>query len=245
MKFSRFFCLGLVVFLTSCSVFVNSKEDLKIEGVGEAITKNFNVDMFRYLEIDVNSDVELIQSDSLYVQVVGQKNIVDLLDVSVSNSHMIIKFKRNLVHTDPLKFIISVPSIQKIELNGAGKFVINSWKNEDRLQFVNNGSSEFDVANLNHIKHLQIEINGSGSFLAKENSEVIHSVVSELNGSGDINLEKFHISHAKLEVNGSGNVELGEVEQLHVEIVGSGNVTYMGHPKIHQEIIGSGSVNQK
>lgn len=231
----------LVVF--SCSL--NKSTMQMIEGEGEKVQKEFSIDMFRYLEIDVNANVQLIQSDSLSVTIDGYKNIVDLLDFRVSNSHMVIKFKKPINHNSVLNIKIYVPAIQKIIMNGSGKFEIKAWENEDFLTFRNNGLAEFNVENLNNIKHLLVEVNGSGSFFSIGESSKIQNVTCILNGSGDVNLEKFTLKNVNIELNGSGNVALSEIQQLNLDLIGSGNVTYHGFPKIHQKIIGTGTLQQK
>jgi hypothetical protein len=237
---SVFFFISI---LFSCSL--NKPTTHIIEEEGEKVQKEFSVDMFRYLEIDVNANIQLIQSDSLSVSIDGYKNIVDHLDFRVSNSHMVIKLKKSLNNNSVINIKIYVPAIQKITMNGSGKLEIKAWENEDFLTFRNNGIAEFNVENLNNIKHLLIEFNGSGSFMSNGESNKIQNVSCVLNGSGDLNLEKFIIKNVNIELNGSGNIALSEIQQLNLDLIGSGNVTYQGFPKIQKKIIGTGSLQQK
>jgi hypothetical protein len=246
----RFFLVLVLSFLlTNCSLDnlfnLNNFSNEFVEIEGERINKLVDVDMFRYLEVDVNSNVELIQSDSLIVNVEGYKNIVDLLDIRVSNSKMTIKFKKSISHKSELNIKIYVPAIQLVLMNGSGQFNIKSWSNEDRLHLKNNGSAAFMVSNINHIKNIFVELNGVGSFMSSGESDKINSMHCILNGSGDINLEQFNLSQVNLELNGSGNIEIGESDLLHATLIGSGNISYKGFPKIHQKIIGSGTIIQK
>lgn len=229
----------------SCKVKYTKSNFEIIESIGPKVNKDISVDMYRYIEIDVNATIEIIQSDSLNIHVEGAQNIIENLYVSVSNSHLTIKLKKANCKSEDLHIKLFVPSIQKVVLNGGGRFFMNEWKNEERLHFENNGSAEYHVGKLHHVKNISIEINGSGSFLATDNSENIHHLTCELNGSGDVNIEKYSLLNASVEINGSGNVELGNTEHLRAEIVGSGNVTYLGTPKIHQEVVGSGTIHQK
>ncbi len=244
---SRFsFFLIFIFLLFSCSFNLKSISNNEvIEGVGDSIYKDFQVDMFRYLEIDVDASVEIIQSDSLNIRVEGQQNIIDNLEIIVSNSHLKIKFKKSNFKYKSLKIVIYVPSIQRIVLNGSGFFDLKSWGKEDRLHIINNGSADFQIGKLSHIKHFNVDLNGSGSMLVVNESELINSVHCILNGTGNINLEKLQISNSHIKLNGSGNIQLGQMDQLNAEIVGSGNVTYSGTPKIHKSIVGSGTLHQK
>lgn len=249
MRFLNFvFFVFLLIVSTSCGLLKRNNSNVnfnKIEGVGGLISKDFDVDMFRYLEIDVNADVELIQNDSLIVHIESQENVLNLLEVYVSNSHLFVKFKKSNIQYSPLKIVIYTPNIQRITVNGSGNFSMNSWRKEDKLHFINNGSTIFHVSNLSQIKNIHILINGSGSFLTIQDSQLIPHIECELSGVGDINLEKMPLDHANVVINGSGNVEFGEVEQIQAKLIGSGNITYKGNPKITQDIIGSGTIIQK
>jgi len=236
------------LFFVSC---IDLRSLFSIDGIeyidpeGTLNKRDFEVDMFRYLEIDLNADVELIQSDSLFVSIDGFKNILDLIDVKVSNSKMTIKFKKYITHKTDLDIKIYVPAIQFILMNGSGNFKIDTWENEDRLHIKNNGSAKFYLSNLKQIKHLSIELSGGGSFESFGVSEKINTVHCVLNGSGNVNFEEFNFSSSILESNGSGNIQIGETENLNVSLIGSGNISYKGFPKIHQKILGSGTLIQK
>ena len=243
------FFICLLIFLSACGLEKKSNRSNLgyevIEPEGERISKNVYVDMFRFLEVDLNSNIHLIQSDSLLVSIDGFKNILDLIDIRVSNSKMTIKFKKYITHKTDLCIKIYVPAIQFILMNGTGSFKINSWENEDRLHFKNNGSANFLLENIKHVKHLVVELNGEGTFESKGESDKINSIHCFLNGSGNINLEQFNSISTNVELNGSGNISLGNTESLNVSQVGSGNISYLGFPKIHQKNIGSGTLNQK
>lgn len=246
----KFFLIALFLLcFVRCSIDnIFKKNDFSseiIEGDGEKTRKSIYVDMFRYLEIDINANIELVQSDSLIVFLDGYKNIIDLLDIRVSNSKMTIKFKKSITHKSELNVKIYVPSIQNILMNGSGKFEIKTWNNEERLNLKNNGAADFIMSDVNHIKQLNIELNGVGSFISLGESDKINNVHCILNGSGNINLENFNLSHVNLVLNGTGNIEIGETDLLHATLVGSGNISYKGVPKIHQKIIGSGTIFQK
>jgi hypothetical protein len=245
MRYLLFF--AFVIFAFSCSVNMNIGNTTTelIKGEGAIVSRDIPIDMFRFLEVDVNANIELVQSDSLNAHIEGPQNIVDLLKVSVSNSHMVIKMKKSNCHINLLKITLFVPSIHKITLNGGGNLYLLSWKNEEKINFINNGSANFYIGKLEQVKNISIMINGSGSYFSNEDSEKLNHLHCLLNGSGDINIEKIPSIHATAEVNGSGNIEIGETEHLNVSLVGSGNITYLGNPKLHQSILGSGSIHQK
>ena len=232
-----------ILILFGCSL--NKSTTQIIEGEGEKVQKEFAVDMFRYLEIDVNANIQLIQSDSLSVSIDGYKNIVDLLDFRVSNSHMLIKLKKSSNHNSVLNIKIYVPAIQRITMNGTGNLEVKAWENEERLYLRNNGSSKFTLSNLKNIKHLIIELNGGGNIESLGDSQHINTLHCTLNGSGNVYLKQINSSYASIESNGSGNVDIGLSEILNTTIIGSGNISYQGFPKIHQKIIGSGTIIQK
>lgn len=248
MKFIRVITISFFYVIVGCNSINLKFSDNGAEFVepdGKIIQKNIDVDMFRYLEIDLNANIELIQSDSINISIKGYKNIIELIDVSVSNSKMIVKFKKSIIQNNPLDIKIFVPAIQSVLINGSGNFKINSWENEEKLVFKNNGSSKFFVSNLKNIKHLVVELNGGGSIEGYGECKNINALHCTLNGSGNLNFEQINTISAIIESNGSGNVEVGIAEILNASIIGSGNISYKGFPKIHQKIIGSGTILQK
>ncbi len=250
MKINYFiFVFFFLLFLSSCSYHLSldtKKMNLDFTNIdSESITKTIDVDMFRYLEVDINANIDLIQSDSLIVIINGNKHLLSQLDIIVSNSKMKIQFKKSILQNNELNLKVYVPNLQYILMNGSGKININNWSNEDRLTLKNNGAATFSLYGLRKIKHLNIELHGDGNFISTGESDKVNQVKCVLNGSGNIDFETINSIDSEIEINGSGNVTLGEIEYLNAYINGSGNIIYKGFPKIHQKNIGSGTLIQK
>lgn len=94
---------------------------------------------------------------------------------------------------------------------------------------------------------LSIALQGSGTFTTNSNGYFIKSLNCSVQGSGDIQLNKFQANSCNCSVQGSGDIILknSNFNNLNLNVMGSGDITGRNTTaeKISKNIMGSGDIN--
>jgi hypothetical protein len=137
--------------------------------------------------------------------------------------------KEELKENEYLEYPLEKDSINAISISSSAILII------DDLSIL----SDNDV---------NIALQGSGSVVTKNNSEYfIKSLNCSVQGSGDIEINKFQCNSCNCSVQGSGDIVLrdSKYENLNLNIMGSGDITGENTTadKISKNIMGSGDIN--
>lgn len=94
---------------------------------------------------------------------------------------------------------------------------------------------------------LSIALQGSGTFTTNSNGYFIKSLNCSVQGSGDIQLNKFQANSCNCSVQGSGDIILknSNFNNLNLNVMGSGDITGRNTTaeKISKNVMGSGDIN--
>lgn len=94
---------------------------------------------------------------------------------------------------------------------------------------------------------LSIALQGSGTFTTNNNGYFIKSLNCSVQGSGDIQLNKFQANSCNCSVQGSGDIILknSNFNNLNLNVMGSGDITGRNTTaeKISKNVMGSGDIN--
>jgi hypothetical protein len=217
MKTFTFTILALLISITTFS------QDV-IKGSGKIVTQERNLEAFTSVSSTSSFDVNIIQGASQKVTVSGYENLVDLVDLLVSDGKLRISFKKQrnqYINNVNIKVNIVIPELNAITLSGSG---------------------DIDIENFKSSKSLKCSVAGSGNISFKNCS--CQNATFAVNGSGNVDAFSLTTNDAAVTVNGSGNVDLNCAGNLDVSIAGSGNVNYSGDPKVTKSIAGSGNVRK-
>ena len=116
------------------------------DGVGEVITEVVNLPTFTGIKLSSHVDVYLKQGPDQLVEVQGQENIIDLLELDVQNGIWDIEFDRCIRDSRDFKIFITLPLIDYVAVSGSGKvYGENEWSGEEITLRVS-GSGDLDLA---------------------------------------------------------------------------------------------------
>lgn len=214
------FTFTILALLISFSAF---SQDV-IKGSGKIITQEKNLEAFASVSSTSSFEVNIIQGASQKVTVSGYENLVDLVDLLVSDGKLRISFKKQrnqYINNVNIKVNIVIPELNAITLSGSG---------------------DIDIENFKNSKSLKCNVAGSGNISFKNCSYTTSTLA--VNGSGNIDAFSLTTNDAAVTLNGSGNVDINCTTNLDVSIAGSGNVNYSGNAKVTQSIAGSGNVRK-
>lgn len=236
-KFKTLSLFALLAFtFTSCDL--DDINDLCEKGEGETVSRTLELESFHSIVVDVSADVFLQQGDVQSITVEGQENIIDLLELDVRNETWEIDFNKNCVRQDQdLKIFITIPDIQRLEIDGSGNLTGENLFVLDNLNLLIDGSGDLDVAV--EAEEVTARIEGSGDILLEGSTDIARYIIR---GSGDIRAFDMQAISADVEIRGSGEVEVSVSDFLKVDIDGSGDVYYKGDPEIDLRVDGSGEL---
>ena len=219
----------------SCNV-----DCISIEGTGPMIEKIIETESFNAVENDIQATVILNQGESFSITANGQSNIIEHLEIKVSNNKLNIGFKEKCINTnyDSLSINITLPDLKSLEINGSGLAIIENRFQCDNLDLSISGSGDI-IGSLETRENLNGSISGSGSIILTGSTS---EASFEIAGSGEIHAFDFPTSKSTINISGSGDAELFAIETLDASISGSGDVQYKGNPKVSSSISGSGEL---
>ncbi|MGB1206233.1 MAG: head GIN domain-containing protein [Chitinophagales bacterium] len=232
----------------------------QIVGEGPIITQTLDIDDFSKLTLDSSFDVYIEQGSEQTVVAEGHENIINKLNVAVSNNTLTAELSEGSYTNIQLKLFITTPLLSEIKNDGSGDIEIASM-NVDNLLIDLQGSGNVVINNeMGIAQQLQLESDGSGNI--KIEALNTNDLVAKLKGSGDVKIENGLVNELDLLVDGSGDAKLfgletancmvtsdgsGDTEinvtdNLDIQIMGSGDVSYMGNPTINITDDGSGDL---
>ena len=224
---SSFAAILLIWTITACS------PSNRVTGSNNYITKQIKVEKFNGLQLTGSPDVIYKQAQGKpSVEVYGQDNIVELLDIYVQNNSLTVKFKNNtsIQNRGKLEIRVSGPALNRIALSGSGDIkLVNGIQTDDNLSIKIQGSGDI-AGNKISCNLLSLSINGSGDMTLNR----IDSLKADvgINGSGDIQASELETENVTTSINGSGDISCYATESLKGRVSGSGEVAYRGEPQI-------------
>lgn len=210
-----------------------------VVGKGGTVTETREVSDFEKISLSCDADIDYTQDSVYYVEVSGQKNILDVLELSHEGNTLKIDFRKNVWKHDDLKLIIHSPRISGFSISGSGDIHAMNALNSDRMELRISGSGNIQLPSL-QASSLEAKISGSGNIGI--DGGAVSSEDLSISGSGDIHLIDLNSDSGKCRISGSGDIELHTNEDLDVSISGSGDVRYRGRPRINSSISGSGTL---
>ena len=180
----------LLVIVTSCTLAQKR----------EIIEKNYPIQSFTSVEADIVGNIIYTQSNSVYVTVEGDKELVDKLKVTENNGVLKLTYKQKETNKGKkrLTVYISSPAIEEIEMDGVGNFFLEGFVAADNLTIDFEGVGNFEAMDLQST-NIKASYEGVGNL--------------KLGGSTEF-LEVRWFASESIDINNSG----------------IGSVTYYGNP---------------
>lgn len=227
---------------------------IHIKKVSEEIhEKTMQVGEFSSIVLSSPATVHFSIGDSTKILVKAQEGALKGLTIDNDHGCLIISFNP-FQHPDnevPIitgknqkcDIYITAPSLERVDINGAGSFLCDETIVAEYSQFNILGSG---IINLNSIEGNNIDCNLSGSGEFYLGSIRCDSVSLRSSGSGNMKAEMRSAKFTTIGINGSGEItaDFIDSEACQADIFGSGSVYINGQLKnlIEGQRMGSGSV---
>jgi mannose-6-phosphate isomerase-like protein (cupin superfamily) len=188
----------------------------------------------------------------------GEQRLLGNIDTTQDGNKLHIGTKGMLLHhRQPLQVVLTLPSIDKLNIRGSGDSTINGFSGERvEVQLYGSGNVKFN----GRYKDVQAAVHGSGDLEMNGGSsdKVAVSLVgsgqmtvvgsckefkAEQTGSGDLDAEHLAADITEINLRGSGTSVVQALKEADVTLRGSGDVSVLGSPnKRNINKTGSGDV---
>lgn len=209
------------------------------------VTKNIKVSDFTGLSLAGNQKVTYTQqAGKPKVEIYTSDNIVDLLDINVTNGTLNIKFKKGFnVSYNKLEIRISSETLNKISVAGAGSVKLANGLKTDKLKMSVAGAGNIHANNISCTNSLDFSIAGAGNIQGGNIS--CAGLTASIAGSGNLKFSNVSATDTKASIAGSGTVILkGVTQEASYHVAGSGNLlaSELQTKRVSASISGSGDI---
>ncbi len=250
----------VLIAIALISIPVQAQWGEKIRGNGDTTTIIRNVGDYDSVKISGFFDATLVRGTEGSIELIGESNLLENIEVFVDNGTLTVKTKRliELIPSRKTPILVKVPvkKIDGMSLSGSGsissEFRLESPKFKTTLSgsgaiYAAVDATELDVTIAGsgdielqvNTSEIDVTISGSGETTLEGSTQSIDVTIA---GSGDVYAFNLDAKTADIHISGSADVEISVSGHLQVRIAGSGDVHYKGNPKVDSKIIGSGDL---
>ena len=191
-----------------------------IKGSGNRQTQKRAVAPFTSISTDGAFTIEVVCQKGVSLEVEGDDNVLPLVTAEVSGNVLHLKNTKSYSVNQPVVFRISVPNLEGLSVNGAGKLDITGLDNE----------------------RFEIDANGAPAINVSGSTKLIDI---DTNGAAKIDTHNLRAARAVVDSKGVSKVDLGVSDQLDVTVSGPSQVTYRGDPVVNKTIHGPGKIEKR
>jgi len=216
--------LKIIIVVMLCTIVLSNacvKDENCIEGEGPIVTETLNIPDFTGIELEGAYDIVITQGAVQEVIAEGHANIIDRLNTTVSGGNWKMGMGKGCFRNFELTIYITVPTLDYIEITGAGEIDINGFDSVDELS---------------------IKVTGSGVITGQGNFTTLDKLDINITGHGEFYGFPMETDECDIRISGSGTCEVYVNNKLDVDISGAGNIYYKGNPTVTQNITGAGAV---
>lgn len=202
------------------------------QGLGEH--DQFGLKDFDELDITGVFNLDIRQGDAYSIEMSGSDSERKRYKVEQAGSTVEIDYNsrnktfwmNNSDQDDPFRINITMPSLKKLKIKGAGKIKIEGFREDDvDISLLGAMSCE---ANL-HAQNLQLELSGPMVFELDGNGDFLEA---EVNKVAQLKASGYEVRHAIVSARELGRARVNASERLEIETDVTGSVKYNGSPEI-------------
>jgi hypothetical protein len=149
--------------------------------------------------------------------VTGDDNLVGRVTTVVRAGRLVIDNTSNFTTKAPMHVAVSAPSIDAIELSGAGTVTVDGVT-----------GAKFSA-----------ELAGDGTLVA---SGTVQRVTAVIAGAGTLDLHDLLATDATAQLAGTGSIRVHATSTLDASLTGTGTILYRGDPTVTMRNTGTGTV---
>jgi hypothetical protein len=194
-------------------------------------TQENGFENFNAVELNGAYDVTIQQGDAYQVEWTGKDDARDRYKVYQNGRTLVVKYDRdewiwpNLGKTDKVRIRITMPHLERLEANGAGKVNFSGFTaNHLEIEVAGAVKLKGDVK----VRELQAEVTGASVLTLSGEG---HNLEAEMVGASSLDAYSFRVNNAHISVTGASKAKVYVTDQLEIEQNMASDVDYRGNPK--------------
>ena len=213
----------------------------------QIIEKSFNVSGFNGINAGGVFNIELIKSNSDGVTVQAESQVLEYVNVRVSNGGVLIlsldrsipsKYQRNM---KPILVTVKIKELASLNLSGASRLITDSQFSTQDFEVNLSGASKVSGLNIN-ASNMDIVLSGASVFSIMGD---VSNVVYNITGAAKVNIKQ-NCKTLKMEGSGAAKISvIGIAQQATISFSGAVNATFKGEgsDKLDLEMSGASNFN--
>jgi hypothetical protein len=186
-------------------------------GSGVLVTDRRELAPFARVELAGANTVVVNVGAPQSVAVTGDDNLVGRVTTDVRSGRLVIDNTGNFTTQAPMRVEVSVPSVDGVELGGAGTVTVEGVTSAD----------------------FSAELAGEGTLVV---SGTVQRVTAVLAGAGTLDLHDLVATESTAHLQGTGTIRVHATSTLHATLTGTGTILYRGDPNVTMHNTGTGTV---
>jgi hypothetical protein len=186
-------------------------------GSGVLVTDRRELAPFARVELAGANTVVVNVGAPQSVAVTGDDNLVGRVTTDVRSGRLVIDNTGNFTTQAPMRVEVSVPSVDGVELGGAGTVTVEGVTSAD----------------------FSAELAGEGRLVV---SGTVQRVTAVLTGAGTLDLHDLVATESTAHLQGTGTIRVHATSTLHATLTGTGTILYRGDPNVTMHNTGTGTV---
>jgi len=207
--------VALVVMATACRD--HTPDSSSTRGSGASVTDHRDVAPFTTVELAGANTVVVHVGAPQSVEVTGDDNLVGRVTTVVRDGRLVIDNHGSFTTSAPMHVTISVPSLDGVELGGAGTVTVDGVTNND----------------------FSAGLPGEGTLVVSGAAERVAAVLA---GTGTLDLHELAATNGIAQLLGTGTIRVDATSTLDATLSGSGTILYHGDPTVTMHHTGTGTV---
>ncbi len=235
---------------------------------GNVVTREMDFSDFTNIEVSSCFKVGITRADSYGVNIAGNENLFDYINVSKSGSTLKISIKPlpfpakpNLLSPRPnLQAEITMPELHKLRLSGAATCIVSGFNSQDGFDLNVTGNSVLDIDI--EAGKTKVEISGASRLRGKmkladteftlsgasraELSGSATSVVLNAWGASRLDLADFVLDDTSVSLKGASEATVKVNGRLDLDLSGGSRLYYSGNPTMGKiNVAGASTLSQR
>lgn len=247
MKRTILFAVCAGVLLLAMGAFAQKPLEVRAARSEASVTVD-NWAPFTQVSVLDDIDVAFVQAAQTSATVFGSANLVELVDISVVNGVLQVKFSQpvRVRGEKRLEVLLTGPALEKITVQNDGEFEAEGLINAAALELhamdrgeIALGTVQADRVFVHATGRAEAEISylTADSFVAQaqdrgdiEAAGAASSAQLTNDGAGEIDAQHLRADTVTAQLNGSGDIKCRPVKVLTADVSGSGKIAYKGFP---------------
>ena len=190
--------------------------------------KTFPIQSFTSVESNVVGNIIYTQSNKVSVRAEGDKELVDKLRITEKNGELKIEHEEKIKSKkkQSLSIYIISPTINEIDTEGVGNWVMKGNVKADNLVIEFDGVGNFEALDLQS-NNIKVDYEGVGNLTLGGTTDFLQ-IKSE--GVGSVKTQDLIAKNAIIKSSGVGSVKCYASESVDLTNTGVGSITYYGNP---------------